>query len=129
MADTEKRTRPRVTVNAEATLQVLGTSHSGSGVPTAVQLVDASERGMRLEASVSIDAGVPVRLDIGDAMFLGEVCYCALMAAGPPTVFHIGIVTEECLSGLSGLRHLISAFERGESVDTGACLSSMLFFD
>ena len=115
MADTEKRRRPRVAVDAVATLQVLGASRAENGVPTAVRVIDVSEHGMGLESSVSLDAGVPIRLDIGDAMFLGEVCYCTLIAEGPPPAFHIGIVTEECLSGLSGLRHLISALERENS--------------
>ena len=115
MADTEKRTRPRIAVNAEGTLQVLGTSQSTNGVPIPVHVSEASERGMRVQSNIAIDAGLPVRLDIGDSMFLGEVCYCAPASTGAAAPFNIGIVTEQCLTGLSGLRHLISALEPDKS--------------
>ena len=115
MADKEKRTRPRIAVDAVATLQVLGASQSTNGVPISVRVTDASERGMRVQAEVQMDTGLPVRLDIGDSMFLGEICYCAPAPKGAPATYNIGIVTEQCLTGLSGLRHLINALEQEKS--------------
>ncbi len=115
MAEKEKRTRPRIAVDAAATLQVLGASQNTNGVPIPVRVSDASERGMRVQSNLQVDAGLAIRLDIGDAMFLGEVCYCAPAPAGASAAFNIGIVTEQCLTGLSGLRHLISALEPEKS--------------
>lgn len=115
MADTEKRTGTRIAVNAAATLQVLGTSKASNGEPIPVRVSDASERGMRVQSGVRVDAGRAVRLEIGDTMFLGEVCYCAPTTSDPAALFHIGIVTEQCLAGLVGLHHLIKALEPEES--------------
>jgi hypothetical protein len=115
MAEMEKRTRPRISVDAAATLQVLGTAQSTNGVPIPVHVTDASERGMRVGSNTQLDAGLAVRLDIGDSMFLGEICYCAPAPTGAAASFHLGIVTEQCLTGLSGLRHLITALEPARS--------------
>lgn len=115
MADNDKRTRPRIAVDAAAILQVLGTSQLTNGTPIPVRVSDANERGMRLQSGTQIDAGRAIRLDIGECMFLGEVCYCAPAPAGASAPYNIGIVTEQCLTGLSGLRHLITALDLEKS--------------
>ena len=104
----DKRAVPRTAVDLPATLQELGTRAKGNGPPTGVRIVDASPAGMRLEIGQAIPAGRAVRIDLGDAMFLGETCYC-VPAENPARGYYLGIVVEQCLTDLTGLRHLIQA--------------------
>ena len=91
-----------------ATMQRLGATAEANGAPFPVRVVDASERGMKLEAGEAIDAGQPVRVDYGEAMFLCEVCYCA-PTGGEAKPYYLGVIIHECLTGLSSLHHLIQA--------------------
>jgi hypothetical protein len=104
----EKRATPRQNVSGSATLQTLGTTAAENGEPMAVGIVDMSEQGMRLESPGPVDAGQAVKIDAGDAMFLGEVCYCAPMESRG---YYVGVVTTQCLSGLRSLQHLIEALK------------------
>lgn len=103
---TDQRGTPRVEVQAGATLQMLGISAGANGPVVAVTVVDASGRGMRLRAPVPMTAGQAVTIEIGEAIFLGEVCYCTPDA---DNCFYVGIVTKECLTRLASLRQLIQA--------------------
>ena len=109
MPKTEQRATPRVEVQANAILQALGNSPETNGPPMAVTIVDSSDRGIRLRGSVPMNAGQAVTVEIGESMFLGEVCYCAPAPDGDAQSFHLGIVTRECLTGLASLHHLIRA--------------------
>lgn len=109
MTKTEQRATPRVEVQADAILQVLGTSSETNGPPLPVTLVDTNDRGMRLRGSTPMNAGQAVTVEIGESMFLGEVCYCAPVPGGDGPSFHVGIATRECLKGLASLHHLIRA--------------------
>mgnify|MGYP003348126988 CR=1 FL=1 len=104
----DKRKAPRMEVNAAATIQVLGLTAAANSVASPANIGDISERGMRLRTSIAIDAGQAVKIELGERMFLGEVCYCA---HDNNAHYNIGIVTEQCLTGLSGLRHLITALQ------------------
>ena len=88
---------------------MLGKSIGENGEPVGVRIVDASSRGMRLQSAMALNAGQAVKLEMGGSMFLGEVCYCVSDGAEG---YFVGIVAEQCLSGLSDLRHLIEAVER-----------------
>jgi hypothetical protein len=104
----EKRKAPRIEVTAAATIQILGLTPAENGESFPATIVDVSERGMRLRTSVAIDANQAVKIEMGDRMFLGEVCYCA---TDSNSRYNIGVVTEQCLAGLSGLQHLITALQ------------------
>ena len=109
-------------MNAAASLQMLGTTAGANGQATAVTVVDVSDRGMRLLSAAPMEAGQAVKIEVGDAMFLGEVCYCAA-TPGEPVIgnpseaafgtndkqFYLGVVTKQCLTGLASLHHLIRA--------------------
>jgi len=56
-----------------------------------------------------MNAGQAVKIEMGDTMFLGEVCYCAPASCEGNQSFYLGIVTRECLTGLASLHHLIQA--------------------
>ncbi|MCE5308686.1 MAG: PilZ domain-containing protein [Acidobacteriales bacterium] len=61
-----------------------------------------SGRGMQLCVPQSIGVGTPLRVDAGDVMFLGEVCYCEPEGDG----FRVGMTVEHTLSGLGELARL-----------------------
>ena len=114
MSRTDQRTVPRMEMNAAASLQMLGTTAGANGQATAVTVVDVSDRGMRLLSAAPMDAGQAVKIEVGDAMFLGEVCYCAAtpgvdVIGNSDKQFYLGVVTKQCLTGLASLHHLIRA--------------------
>jgi hypothetical protein len=109
MTKTEQRSIARVEVQTCAVLQALGASSNTNGPATRATVVDASDRGMRLRAAIPMNAGQAVTVEIGESMFLGEVCYCTPAPGGEDKSFHLGIVTRECLTGLASLHHLIQA--------------------
>ena len=114
MSRPDQRTDPRMEMNAAASLQMLGTTASANGQARAVTVVDVSDRGMRLLSAAPMDAGQAVKVEVGDAMFLGEVCYCAATQSEPvirnsDKQFYLGVVTTQCLTGLASLHHLIRA--------------------
>jgi hypothetical protein len=116
MQKTDQRSVPRSEVNVTGTMQLLGTSAAGNGHPEPVTVLDVSERGMKLRSKVAMSAGQAVTVEMDDAMFLGEVCYCAPETRGEEKSFYVGVVTRECLTGLESLRHLIGAL-RPETAD------------
>lgn len=109
MPTPDQRAVSRLEVNAGATVQVLGASASGNGQATPVIVIDTSERGMRLRSPAPMSAGQAVKIEVGDSMFLGEVCYCAPATLQTGPCFHLGVVTRECLSGLASLQQLMRA--------------------
>ena len=111
MSNSERRLTPRAEVKASANVQTLGISAAANGKPFPVQVIDASDRGMRLHSTEPLKAGQALKIEMGESMFLGEVCYCAPAIADGQAVFYVGVVTDECLTGLNGLQHLIRALE------------------
>ena len=107
MPEPDQRAVPRLGVNTAASVQMLGTSAGANGQAMAVTVVDASVRGMRLRSAAPMDAGQAVKIEMGDSMFLGEVCYCARAAGDGDKFFYLGIITKECLTGLASLHNLI----------------------
>ncbi|MBI2685653.1 MAG: PilZ domain-containing protein [Acidobacteria bacterium] len=123
----EKRTTPRIPVNARAVVQTLGGAPETNGQPVKVAIVDASHRGMRLQSEIAMKPGDAVKIEIEEAMFLGELCYCTPRTGGG---FHIGVVTEQCLTGLSSLQHLTQAVASAPNpAPAKAAETRMLFFD
>lgn len=109
MLEPDQRATPRLEADAAASIQMLGTSADANGPAMAVTVVDASDRGMRLRSAAPMNAGQAVKIEMGEMMFLGEVCYCAPASSAGDQAFYLGIVTRECLTGLAGLHHLIRA--------------------
>jgi hypothetical protein len=58
--------------------------------------------GMRLSVPQAIAAGTPLRIDAGNVMLLGEVCYCIPEGDG----HRVGVIVEHILSGLDELARL-----------------------
>jgi hypothetical protein len=111
MAEREKRAVPRIVLSGAARLQSLGTSAESNGEPVDAEVLDGSVRGMRLRSPLAMGAGQAVKVEIGDAMILGEVCYCAPGGDGVDRSYILGLVNKECLTGLASLQNLLSALE------------------
>lgn len=109
MKNEDRRTTPRTEIRTRAILQTLGPTADGNGHPMVVQVLDVGDRGLRLEADTPLPVGQAVKIEVGDSMFLGEICHCeSATDAGEPR-FHLGVFAKECLKGLGGLLHLIEA--------------------
>ncbi len=109
MTKSEQRPSPSLEVYAPATLQLLGTSPMRNGPPVPATVVDTSSLGIRFQAGVSMETGKAVTVEIGETIFLGEVCYCAPAPDGDGSSYHLGIKMQESLTGLESLQHLITA--------------------
>ncbi|HEU0122595.1 MAG TPA: PilZ domain-containing protein [Bryobacteraceae bacterium] len=105
---TDKRAITRQQVNASAMVQILGNSEAEHGRPFRGIVVDASPKGMGIRLPQAVEANRAIKVEIEDMMFLGEVAYCA-PAKDHAGEYMIGIEIEQCLTGLSGLQHLVQA--------------------
>ena len=98
--DNQKRGEPRIQLNSLAFVQTLGESAKTNGRPIEARVVERNSTGFKLHTGTRLNAGSAVRVDVGDAMFLGEVCYCF---PDPDQAFDIGVLTEQSLADLSAL--------------------------
>lgn len=73
-------------------------------LPALIKNVSVRGIGLELEGPVAVGCALKVELD--DAMLLGEVIYCH--AAG--TAFYVGVELEQALCGLSDLANSVRAF-------------------
>ncbi len=67
-----------------------------------VTAVDVSGRGMKLRLGRQLIPNTPVKVEVGDSMYLGEVCYCHQERG----TFIAGLAIEQVLTGLNGLANL-----------------------
>ncbi len=77
---------------------------------------NASGRGLGLTVSRPVPAGVAVRIELGDAIVLGEAIYCR----GEQDQFYLGIELDQVLVGLTELGRKLTAWEgegRSESLN------------
>ena len=73
--------------------------------PLRGRTVDMSGRGIRILLSVPISQGDTVKIELDDALLLGEVCYC-LPQNGDVM---IGVEIDQALRGLTSLQRLHKA--------------------
>jgi hypothetical protein len=100
----DRRQTPRHRAVAQAPLRITLLSSDGAGdQPIPAQLIDWSDRGMRLLTDQALAPGTPVRIDWQDQLVLGEVCHCQ---PATPTGFSIGLRLHQMLNGLDRLRQL-----------------------
>ncbi len=57
---------------------------------------------MKLRLGRQLIPDTPVKVEVGDSMYLGEVCYCRMERGG----FIAGLAIEQVLTGLHGLANL-----------------------
>jgi hypothetical protein len=94
----DRRRELRVNVNQPVRITVLGEyRHEMQG-----NAVDFSGHGIRVVVPSSVSPGNPVRIDLDDAMLLGDICYCRPNGSG----FTLGVQLDQALSGLAELARL-----------------------
>ena len=93
----ERRRDVRVRLNQAVRVTCLSANCHMQG-----RAADLSLRGIRILIPARLAVGDPVRIEIEDALLLGEVCYCQPYDRG----FMIGVQIDQALNGLSELAHL-----------------------
>ncbi len=68
---------------------------------------NASQRGIGVVTRESLPSGAPVKIEIADAIFLGEVMYSRAAEEG----FFSGIELTQVLTGLAALSRLAQEFQ------------------
>ena len=97
--DVERRSEPRFESNQPATATLL----TDVEVIFPASLVNVSGRGMCIRTGSALPLSAPVRIDVKDQLYLGEVCFCSAAGQGEYT---IGIRLEHVLYDVSGLAQL-----------------------
>jgi hypothetical protein len=100
----ERRKSPRVATQARAQLTVL----DPPGPQEMVVLEELSGGGARIRAKSQLAVNTPVKLMVGDDLFLGDVCHCQKSGDG----FLAGLKLDSALTGVSSLRTLMQALMR-----------------
>ena len=108
----DRRREPRIRLDQQAWITVLGDPE----VRCAATAVDLSGRGMKLRLGRQLAPDSPVKVEVGDSIYLGEVCYCRLEHG----VFVAGLAIEQVLTGLKGLARLRSRLIADSSGKTSA---------
>jgi hypothetical protein len=98
----EQRASVRFAIDQPVAVMVLG----GTEVRETATVRNVSEAGVQLVWSHSIPAGSPVKIELDNALALGEVVYC--IAEGEQWVF--GIKLEHVLNGLAELQRKLLEF-------------------
>lgn len=70
------------------------------------RIKNVSARGIGLELQGPVAIGTALKIELDDALVLGEVIYCR----DDETSFYVGVELEQALCGLSALAKALSAF-------------------
>lgn len=100
----ERRREPRIRIDQPIRLTVLDGNASDVPAGTPAKTLDASGKGMRILLDRPIVAGTAVKIETGDSLILGEVCYSFPHLTG----FAVGIEVDQVLSGLGELNQIHS---------------------
>jgi hypothetical protein len=98
----EHRASVRFAVDQPVAVTVLG----GTEIRETALVRNVSDAGVQLVCSHNIPAGSPVKIEMDNALALGEVVYC--IAEGDQWVF--GIKLEHVLNGLAELQRKLLEF-------------------
>jgi hypothetical protein len=72
----------------------------------AARVKNISGRGVGIECDEAVATGTALKIELDDALLLGEVIYCRRDEAS----FYVGVELEHALSGLGELSRMVSAF-------------------
>jgi hypothetical protein len=73
--------------------------------PLKARVKDMSGRGIGLELEHEVSVGTALRIELDDALVLGEVVYCRWDGAS----FAVGVRLEQALTGLAELRRSVES--------------------
>jgi len=107
----EQRREPRF--EADQAVHVIILTESRERLPARVR--NASGRGLGLIMSRPVPSGAPLRIELDDAMVLGEAIYCR----DEPDGFFVGIELDQMLVGLTELNRKLAAWEAESTPSVG----------
>jgi hypothetical protein len=99
----DKRREDRFEVDQEVSIATLG-EHS---CRQTARVRNASGSGLGLLVGTEVTPGMAVRIELEDAILLGEAMYCRPLAKG----YFVGIQIEQVLRGINELRRRFQSFE------------------
>lgn len=99
----DRRREPRFECKQNACITLL----DGSPVPLEGTLVNISADGARLTVGEPLPINVPVRVDVGETLLLGDVCYCQPEAEG----YSVGIALAHAVVEATSLNALLTNLE------------------
>lgn len=100
----ERRREHRFETDQLVELVILG-AEPGDDVRLQSRLLNLSGRGLTLLSERQLPAGTPVRVNLNDAVLLGELCHCTKADGG----YLCGIKLEQALTSVGDLSQLMSA--------------------
>ena len=91
-------------------MKVLG---SAAGLASAMEaeILDLSGSGMRLRIPRPIPCGMPVEIDCGDSMALGEICRCQPESDARDCPFIAGVQVSQVVASLSEVQRFSRRLE------------------
>lgn len=96
----ERRREPRFPCNQPARVTCLsGNEESQDGL-----LVNLSGRGLRIALKEPIPINIAARIDVGDMLLLGDICYCRKEGES----YSVGIALAHSILEVSALNHLMA---------------------
>ena len=98
----ERRREPRLKPQQPVVVTIL--DHCGKLLDAVVQ--DVSGRGLGLQVTQPIEVGKALKIQLENAMILGESVYC--QAAG--TGFYVGVELDQILDSLTSLARSLEEF-------------------
>ncbi len=97
----ERRAEMRFDIDQPARLKVLDGTDAAA---IAGRIANVSSTGLALKLEEAVVPGTAVRVDCGEALFLGEVRYCRLEGTAFSTGLHVDHAVYD-VSGLAALAH------------------------
>jgi len=101
------RREPRFGIRLPAIVTVLSTNASPTPpVPVSAQIRNASGHGLALEMSAPVSPGAALKIEMEDALLLGEAVYCR----SEPGCYVVGLHLDQVLNGLAELSKRLREF-------------------
>ncbi len=101
------RREPRFGIRLPAVVTVLSTDDSLTSIsPVTAQIRNASGHGLALEMSAPVSPGAALKVEMEDALLLGEAVYCRSVPGG----YVVGLHLDQVLNGLAELSKRLREF-------------------
>jgi hypothetical protein len=108
-----QRREARLAANESVAITLFG--EPDITIPARVKNISARGIGLELEGPVA--PGTAVKIELQDALLLGEVIYCRRNEASYGVSYYLGVELDQALSGLAELSRVVNAF--GEPARSG----------
>jgi len=100
------RREPRIAAEQTVVITVLGEHETHQNG----RIRNASGRGLAIEAEAAIPTGTALKIDLDDAILLGEAVYCKAVDGS----YLLGVELDQVLCGLTELGRRLEEFARDE---------------